>query len=79
MSEPTDADKPPICHRFTAAMITGRAVVSAGVQAYNRHELSEMSLPCIGCRCALWVPEVPGHGRCADSMYALARKDPGHE
>ncbi len=77
----TDADKPPICHRFTAAMITGRAVVSAGVQAYNRNELADMSLPCIGRRCALWVPDlqVPGHGQCADNMHARPRKDPGHE
>ena len=47
-----------MCHKFTAALMAGRAVVSVGVQPYSDVEIAAMSVPCIGSACAMWVPEV---------------------
>jgi hypothetical protein len=58
-----------ICHRFTTALIGGRAVEVPGVQPYTAAQLAAMTLPCVGSRCALWLPRAADaeQGRCADN------------
>jgi hypothetical protein len=57
------------CHRFTAALMTGRASLVQGLQPYTDTEIADLSVPCIGSACALWVadPQIPNHGWCADN------------
>lgn len=43
------------CHRFTAALMAGRAVVTPGVQSYDVSEIAALAIPCIGSECALWM------------------------
>ncbi len=70
-----------ICHRFTAAIITGRAVETAGVQGWDSSALAAMkqAVPCIGSQCAMWVPEIAADGyigvRCEGPRSARWTKD----
>lgn len=58
-----------VCHRFTAALMTGRAVTTLGIEPFTNADVAGLSVPCIGSRCALWVrdPSAPKEGWCADN------------
>jgi hypothetical protein len=72
----------PICHVYTAALITGRSVDMNGLGCQPRDTdfLANMgeAIPCIGSRCVKWVPDyqLTGMGWCVDNTQRHPFADP---